>query len=128
MQLQLLPREITPATVLTALEGCIGPANGMTATQLTQTITGRHNAADERRLRQVIEQLRLDGHAVCATPAHGYFMAATAADIDQTGAFLVARAMTSLRQWCAMKHRAVPDLYGQLGLPLPANQDPEVTP
>lgn len=123
MQLALLPREITPDTVLAALQGRIGSANGLTAEELSQAITGKHGTGDLRRLRTAIEHLRREGHAVCATPKHGYYMAANAADLDKTCAFLLDRAMTSLRQIAAMKRVAMPDLRGQLGLPLePANE------
>lgn len=123
MQLSLLPREITPDTVLAALQRRIGEANGMTAAALTFDITGRQSAADERRLRDVIVQLRLEGHAICSHPTVGYYMAATAADLTKACTYLVERALTSLRQVSAMKHVALPDLYGQLGLPMPANED-----
>ena len=123
MQLALLPREITPETVLAALQGRIGRASGLTAEELAHAITGTHGAGDLRRLRTVVEQLRRDGHAVCATPRHGYYLAANAADLDETCAFLLDRAMTTLRQIAAMKRVAMPDLRGQLGLPLePANE------
>src|ERR1700741_1816869 len=80
MQLSLLPREITPDTVLIALGSRVGAANGITASELALQIPGRQSAADERRLRQVIEQLRLDGVAICATPEAGSHLAAEALD------------------------------------------------
>ncbi|RPE81819.1 hypothetical protein [Vulcaniibacterium tengchongense] len=119
MQLPLLPGEITPETVLTALMRRVGPANGITAADLAEFITGRRNAADERRLRQVIEQLRLEGHAICATPDEGYHLAANADDLDRTCRFLVKRIEATARLVAAMKRVATPDLYGQLGLPIP---------
>lgn len=128
MQLSLLPREITPHTVLAALQRRIGEANGMTATALTFDITGRQSAADERRLRDVIVLLRQEGHAVCSHPSSGYFMAANANELTKACTFLVERALTSLRQVSAMKHVAMPDLYGQLGLPMPANEDQQGNP
>lgn len=123
MQLALLPREITPETVLVALRSRVGAANGLTAAELARQITGRHAAADERRLRQVIEQLRLDGHAICATPEEGYHLAANADDLNRTCLYLARRGMTTFRQVAAMKRVALPDLYGQLGLPHPPQQD-----
>lgn len=128
MQMQLLPREITPDTVLIALQRCIGAANGMTASQLALQITGRRHAADERRLRSVIGSLRLDGQPVCATPDDGYFLAATAEELNRTCVFLTKRGATSFRLVAAMKRVAMPDFYGQLGLPTPDNEDPEVLP
>lgn len=123
MQLALLPRELSPATVLHALQGRLGRANGLTAEELCQAITGEHAASDLRRLRSVIEQLRREGNAVCASPRYGYYLAASAKDLDDTCAFLLDRALTSIRQIAAMKRVAMPDLRGQLGLPLePSNE------
>lgn len=118
MQLALLPRDITPETVLQTLQGRIGAVNGTTARDLVFLITGLVNLADERRLRSVIEQLRKQGHAICAHPSTGYHWAANPTELDQTCEFLLARAMSSLDQIAALKKRAVPDLRGQLGLPL----------
>lgn len=118
MQLALLPRDITLETVLHALQGRLGAANGLSARDLAYQITGRVNAADERRLRQVIEQLRRQGHAICAHPHTGYHFAANATELEQTCEFLLHRAMCSIEQISALKRIAVPDLRGQLGLPL----------
>lgn len=122
MQLPLLSREITPETVLHALVQRLGPANGVNAGDLAAEITGRHSAADERRLRQVIEQLRLDGHPICATPEAGYHLAADAQDLNRTCVFLMKRLVTTARQVAAMKRVAMPDFYGQLGLPTPQDE------
>jgi len=123
MQLQLLPREITPQTVLAVLERRLGPGNGITAAELAEQITGERSAANERRLRTAIEQLRLDGHAICATPECGYHLAATPEDLNRTCTFLVRRLISTARQVAAMKRVAMPDLYGQLGLPDPETED-----
>ncbi|ASK91076.1 hypothetical protein KWH04_01025 [Xanthomonas campestris pv. trichodesmae] len=119
MQLALLPRELSPDSVLSALQGRRGAANGITARDLVFVITLRVSAADERRLRQIIEKLRRDGHPICAHPAFGYHLAADANELDRACSFLLGRAMTSLQQISAMKRVALPDLYGQLGLKPP---------
>lgn len=125
MQLALLPRELTPDSVLSALQARRGAVNGASARDLVFLVTGRVNAADERRLRQIIEKLRNEGHPICAHPVTGYHFAATASELDRTCQFLVARMNSSLRQVAAMKRVALPDLYGQLGLPQPTtNEDP----
>ena len=117
MQSSLFPSEISPDTVLEALVKRCGPANGASAKVLASEILGTvAEAADERALRQAIEKLRTDGHAICATPEQGYFHAATADDINRTCTFLLKRCMSSLRQIAAMKRVALPDLAGQLGL------------
>lgn len=110
--------DLTPDTVLAVLQHCVGEGHGHTAEQLVHTITGRKAEADQRRLRQVIEALRTAGHRICAHPAHGYYLAATDDELDRACGFLLDRAMTSLRQVSAMKRVALPDLRGQLGLPL----------
>ena len=125
MQLALLPRELTPDSVLSTLQARRGAVNGVSARDLVFLVTGRTNPADERKLRQVIEKLRNDGHPICAHPVTGYHFAATASELDSTCQFLVARMHSTLRQVTAMKRVAMPDLYGQLGLPQPTtNEDP----
>lgn len=109
---------ISPDHVLLVLQGHIGAANGVTACALVRALVIDHTPADERRLRSVIEHLRREGHAICADPGHGYFMAANESDLDATCEFLYGRALTSLQQVAAMKKVAMPDLRGQLRLPL----------
>lgn len=109
---------ITPDTVLAALQHCVGEQGGQTAEALALALTGQRSTASQRKLRQVIEALRSAGHRICATPAAGYFLAASDAELDRTCSFLYGRAITSLRQVSAMKRVALPDLRGQLGLPL----------
>lgn len=123
MQLGLLPQELTPDAVLSALQVRRGAANGITARDLVYVLTGRISASDERRLRQIIEKLCNDGHPICAHPALGYHWAATPEELDWSCSFLVARAMTSLRRVAAQKQKALPDLYGQLGLTPPENDE-----
>jgi hypothetical protein len=115
-QADLYVQELTPDAVRSALR--IGAANGQTAEQLVLAIHGRRSAAAERQLRDVIVALRLAGHAICAEPTHGYYLAANSQELNRACEFLLARSMTSLRQISAMKRVALPDLRGQLGLPL----------
>lgn len=123
MQLTLLPQELTPEAVLTQLQGRRGAVNGITARDLVYVITQRVSAAEERRLRQIIEKLRRDGHPICGHPALGYHFAANAPELERTCSFLVGRAMTTLQQVTAMRGIAMPDLYGQLGLPRPKDHE-----
>ncbi|MBS0212346.1 MAG: hypothetical protein JSR26_04080 [Proteobacteria bacterium] len=109
-------RLLTPAVVLDFLADRPGAANGMTARQVVQAICGFSTAFGERRLRTIVVALREAGHAVCADPTHGYFMATTDAELDAACEFLYDRALTSLRQISAMKRVALPDLRGQLAL------------
>lgn len=110
--------DMTPDAVLAVLQRNVGEAHGLTAEQLAHAVTGRHSHADQRALRKVIEALRMAGHCICAHPAHGYYLAANDDELDRACSFLLDRAMTSLRQVSAMKRVALPDLRGQLGLPL----------
>lgn len=110
--------DLTPDAVLEVLQRNVGEAHGLTAEALAHAVTGRRHNADQRALRKVIEALRTAGHRVCAHPAHGYYLAANDTELDRACSFLVERAMTSLRQVSAMRRVALPDLRGQLGLPL----------
>lgn len=110
--------DLTPDAVLAVLQRNVGEAHGLSAEQLAYEVTGRRNAADQRALRKVIEALRIAGHCICAHPAHGYYLAANDDELDRACNFLIERAMTSLRQVSAMKRVSLPDLRGQLGLPL----------
>lgn len=111
-------KEINPASVLAALQGRIGAANGIKASALAEAITGRVSHADQRRLRDCVVLLRIEGKPVCATPESGYFMAANASELNRTCQFLLSRANTGLQQVAALKNKAVPDLAGQFGLDL----------
>lgn len=119
MSRNLQDQPITPESVLAALQGRVGAANGITATALVIEISDRTSAADERRLRDCVVLLRVQGHPVCATPEDGYFLAANEEDLNRTCRFLLERATTGIRQVAALKQKALPDLAGQLGLGLP---------
>lgn len=108
--------DITPDRVLAVLPA--GEAHGVSAEMLIRQMAGIPDEASLRRLRQVVEALRRAGHRVCAHPAHGYYLASTDDELDRCCSFLLERAMTSLRQVSAMRRVALPDLRGQLGLPL----------
>lgn len=110
--------EINPASVLSALQGRIGAVNGINAATLVQSLTGRLSTADQRRLRDCVVLLRIEGHPVCATPEDGYFMAANDSELNRTCKFLLGRVNTGLAQIAALKKKALPDLAGQLGLEL----------
>ncbi len=104
--------------LLEALRNHIGRRQGVTATALCREALGHEPApADERNLRTVVEELRSEGHHICAHPRDGYYIAAEPDELDETCGFLYARAMSSLKQIAAMKRVSVPDLRGQLRLP-----------
>lgn len=109
--------EITSAAVLDALARHIGAGNGVTGEKLVAEIVGHADPYAERHLREIVVRLRLEGAHICAHPTRGYFMAATAEELDATCIFLYERAMTTLTQIAAMKRISLPDLRGQLHLP-----------
>lgn len=109
---------ITRESVLAALSRHIGRAHGVTARALVSEIAGMFaEAAHERELRHVIEELRRDGQHICGHPSTGYYLAESDAELDETCRFLFNRAMTSLTQVAAMRRVSLPDLRGQLRLP-----------
>jgi hypothetical protein len=111
--------QITPAQVLTELSNHIGKNNGIHVGPLVMRITGQstRNEPNERRVRQIVAELRMDGNHICAHPARGYFMAQNPEELNDTCEFLYERAMTSLSQISRMKQISMPDLRGQLHLP-----------
>lgn len=114
--------QITPDRVLAILSQCIGKEHGISITELTarcdQDYWLTHGTClSERQVRKVIEQLRMDGHHICAHPSTGYHLAASPEELDHTCLFLHERAMTTLKQVAAMKRVSLPDLRGQLNLP-----------
>lgn len=123
MQADLFRDAISLDSVLAALRSCVGKAHGRTGRQIVQAITGKHSTGAERRLRKVVEALRTAGHPVCGKPNTGYFLAATADELTSTCEFLFGRSMTSLRQVSAMQRVTLPDLRGQLGLPIGAKHE-----
>lgn len=90
----------------------IGAARGVTAARLA----GRLDCP-ERHIRELVTQLRMDGTAICGVPRSGYYIAATADELEETCAFLRSRAMRSLVLESRLRRIPLPDLLGQLTLP-----------
>jgi hypothetical protein len=105
---------LTPDTVLFSLSMHIGEAQGVSARELVEEITGDHSPGAERQLRHIIEGLRREGQHICGHPSTGYFLAQTDDELLRTVKFLHDRAMTSLSQAAAMQRVSLPDLAGQL--------------
>ncbi len=95
--------------ILAELQRHIGAANGITAEALSHVID-----APERRLRQLVSELREEGVAICARPETGYFIAATPEELEECCAFLRSRAMHSLMLESRLRKIPLPDLLGQL--------------
>lgn len=103
---------LEPTNALNLLSHHIGKGNGISAKQVAHQL-----GVNERHVRRLVETLRKDGMAVCGTPKDGYYIAASAEELEQTCEFLYARAMCSLQQISFMKKIPLPDLRGQLHLP-----------
>lgn len=109
---------LTKESLLITLQRHIGKGKGITGTNLVkEIIKSDSHPATERHLRELILELRCEGHHICATPQDGYFIAANEAELNQTCDFLYERAMASLKQVSRMKNVSLPDLRGQLRLP-----------
>lgn len=106
-QLSLDPK----TAVLSALQGHIGAARGITAKDLA-ALAGMA----EREVRAQVSALREEGIAVCGHPRTGYFIAATSAELQTTVEYLTGRAMHSLRLASRLTRIPLPDLIGQLKL------------
>lgn len=110
---------ITRTDVLEVLSQHCGKIHGITCPQIVEEVTGHldYDPVSERRVREIVVELRMEGYAICALPGAGYFIAESADELDATCRFLIDRAMCSLKQVSKMKGIAMPDLYEQLHVP-----------
>ena len=69
-----------------------------------------------RQVRKFVTELRQDGVAVCGTPTHGYYIAGTAEELEETCQFLRHRALHSLTLESRLRKVPLLDLIGQLHL------------
>jgi len=99
------------ARVLAALIGHRGRANGITARTLAQQIE-----ISERDVRHAVTELREEEFAICGHPSSGYFIAETAAEIEETCEFLRGRALHSLMLASRLSKKPLAELIGQLRL------------
>jgi biotin operon repressor len=106
----IAPNELN--RLLQLLSGHIGQENGLPAKMLGAII-----GTTERQVRKLISALRMEGAAICGTPETGYFIAATAEELDETCQFLRHRAMHSLQLESRLRNIPMPDLLGQLHIP-----------
>jgi len=112
-----LHNKLHSQSLLSALTHHVGRSNGINGKDLVAVILGgESDAVAERHLRELIQQLREEGHAICGTPHTGYFIAVNDDELHETCRFLFDRAMTTLKQVAAMKKKSLPDIAGQLGL------------
>jgi hypothetical protein len=110
--------DINKVQVLDELQRHNGRDEGIHIRDLVARITGSllGGDAEERKVRKLIEELRRDKYPICAHPDAGYYIAASKKELDETCAFLLARADTTVAQVAAMKNREAPDLYDALGV------------
>lgn len=87
----------------------VGRANGIPADQLARVV-----GINERMLRELISQARMQGVAIAGTPSTGYFVASTGAELEECCQFLRSRAMHSLVIEARLRKVALPELVGQL--------------
>lgn len=102
----------TKDDLLRALQHHVGKASGVSAEGLATAL-----GANKRAVRHLVSELREAGIAVCGHPRTGYFIAATAEELQETCAFLRERAMHSLVLEARLRNVPLPDLLGQLKLP-----------
>lgn len=94
--------------LLTLLSRHIGEQNGLTAEQIMLAL-----CTPKRHVRTLVSELRMDGVAVCGTPRDGYYIAASKEELEETCAFLHARALHSLMLEARLRGVPLEDLVGQ---------------
>lgn len=104
--------------VLAALARHVGRDKGVRIQELVYEITGEtlRSEGAERKVRELVSDLRESGVAICAYPGDGYYIAASAAELELACAFLRGRAMHSLRLEAQMRRISLGELLGQLRL------------
>lgn len=105
---------ITTDQLLATLAHHKGQAKGIHVRELAMQAYGQLTVTDaqERAVRKLVTDLRMEGHPICAHPAHGYFLAETHAELQHTCAFLRARAMSSLRAYSRLKKISATQIMG----------------
>lgn len=119
--------DITKEQVLAQLQRHNGREQGIHIRDLVAQITNSMlcGDAEERKTRKLIEELRREKYPICAHPDSGYYMAESSKELNETCAFLLARAETTIAQVAAMKKTEAPDLYALLGVARPRNPEKE---
>lgn len=82
-----------------------GKSEGVSAEGLATGMGVKASAANLRKMRAVVEELRDLGVPICARPETGYFYATTREEIEETIGALIKRGRTALRQAEALKLR-----------------------
>jgi len=104
--------------LLAILNNHKGRARAAHASEIAYALFGNSTPTLMRRLRESIQELRLEGQPICGRPKEGYFLAITEAELEETCQYLHDHAAATLAQIAAMRGVAIPDLRGQLRLPI----------
>lgn len=91
----------------------IGQARGIHVADLARTL-----ALEPRTIRFVVSAAREVGEPICATPKHGYYLAQTPDELQETVDFLISRALCSLHYASRLSKRPLLQLMGQMQLEL----------
>lgn len=109
---------LTRHSLLTAFAHHIGKQRGIKGSDMVELIMdGPSDPASERHLRDLVQDLREEGHHICGHPRTGYFIAANEQELNETCEFLYKRSIGTLHLIARMKNVSLPDLRGQLRLP-----------
>jgi len=110
---------ITDKLVRDYLEGrCRGRANALHGREVIEGIVGYTSVSLERDLSEIVKRLRDRGFPVCSDSSNGYWWGVDPSDVAGTISFLWRRAMHSLRQVTKLRKIAMPDVSGQIRLPV----------
>jgi biotin operon repressor len=101
----------TKHDLMAAMVDCCGKNKGLSAKRLAQKLE-----IPERRLRELVTELRNDGIAICGHPSTGYYVATTPEEVTETIGFLKDRALHSLKLASTLSKIPLADLIGQLHL------------
>lgn len=97
--------------LLNVLSRHIGKGRGIGVAALALQV-----GLQQRQVRKFVSDLRQVGVAVCGTPTHGYYIAGTAEELEETCQFLRQRALHSLTLESRLRKVPLADLVGQLHL------------
>lgn len=101
----------TTHDLLAVLVRHVGRDNGIQVKYLADELD-----ITDRQVRELVSDLRMAGHHICGHPRDGYYIAATAEEMEETLQFMTDRAMHSLTLVSRMRNIAMPDLLGQIHL------------
>jgi biotin operon repressor len=96
---------------ITIMQNHIGKANAISGEDLAKAL-----GTSPREMRKMTDSLIDEGISLCSHPAHGYWIAANAAEVEATCQFHRSRALHELDKEAKLRKLTLPDLLGQLHL------------